>query len=75
MSTDRNVVKRKVIITTFTLGFPGYYLMKNRNEIYKGTQILKEFYLKELIARSFLGLVVGFGIATYFYGAGPISKK
>jgi hypothetical protein len=36
---------------------------------------MKEFYLKEAVARSFFGLVLGFTIATYFYGVGPATKE
>lgn len=32
---------------------------------------MKEFHLKEVMARTFLGFFIGFAVATYFYGVGP----
>ena len=76
MSTNENTrIKRKLTISTFTLGFPLYYIIKNRNEIYWGTRLMKEFYIKELVARSCFGFFIGFSLATYFYGAGPKTKE
>ncbi len=60
--------KRKVCIATSTAALPTYYLIKNRNTIYKGSKIVREFYIKELVARSFLGFFLGVGLSIYLYG-------
>ncbi len=53
---------------TTTVAFPAYYLLKNRNNIYKGSKIVKEFYLKEVLARTTLGFFVGIVLSVYLYG-------
>lgn len=68
MAANTNAQKRKAIVTTSTLGFPTYYLLKNRNQIYRSSSLLKEFHVKELVARSFFGLVTGFVVGVYFFG-------
>jgi len=67
--------KRKLVIGGCTLLMPGYYLFKNRNTFYKGSKLVKEFYLKELVARSVMGFFIGVAVSAYFYGAGPSTKK
>jgi hypothetical protein len=74
ITTDKNASKRKTIVTFSTITFPLYYLYKNRYQIYRGSSLIKEFYLKELIARSFFGLVFGFAIGAYFYPMTKIEK-
>lgn len=35
---------------------------------------MKEFHLKELVARTALGFFVGVFVSMYFYGAGPVGQ-
>ena len=65
---DHNATKRKMIVTSTMIGFPMYYMLKHRNDIYRGSKIVKEFYIKEIVARSFIGLIFGFVVGIYFYG-------
>ena len=74
VDSEKIMFKRKLCIGACTAGLPLFYMVKNRNNIYKSTQIMREFYLKELVARSVLGFFVGVGVSIYFYGAGPVSK-
>ena len=67
--------KRKLSIGACTLAMPLYFIVKNRNTIYKGSKLVREFYIKELIARSFMGFFLGIGVSIFFYGAGPLSKE
>jgi hypothetical protein len=46
-------LKRKVCISTFTIGLPAYYLIKNRNNIYKASKLVREFYFKDIIANDY----------------------
>ena len=72
MSTSDNTrIKRQFIISSCTIGVPLIHIIRNRNEIYRSTRIMKEFHLKEVMARTFLGFFIGFAVATYFYGVGP----
>lgn len=66
--------KRRLCIGGCTVGLPLFYVLKNRNNIYRSTKIMREFYLKELVARSVLGFFMGIGVSIYFYGAGPVNK-
>jgi hypothetical protein len=78
MSTNnelRNMKRRKATIISCTIAFPTYYLLKHRSTIYKSTQLMKEFYLKELLARSALGFAVGVGLSIYLFGIGPTGKN
>lgn len=54
---------------------PTWYLVKNRNVIYKATKIVREFHFKEVFARSILGFFVGGIAAMAMYGPGPFSHK
>jgi hypothetical protein len=54
---------------------PTYFLFKNRMTIYKGSKLVREFYIKELFARTAMGFLLGVVVSTYFYGAGPATKK
>lgn len=67
--------KRKLCIGFFTAAIPTYFLLKNRNNIYKGSKLVREFYVKELFARSAMGFFLGVAVSAYFYGMGPVSKK
>ena len=67
--------KRKLCIGFFTAALPSYYLIKNRMTIYKGSKLVREFYVKELFARSAMGFILGVAASAYFYGAGPVSKQ
>ena len=70
MSTDNNRFKRKFIITSFTVGLPLFHLVRNRNEIYKASKLMREYHIKEVIARGCMGFFFGTMIALYFYGFG-----
>lgn len=48
--------------------FPAYYIVKNRNTIYRATEINRIFFIKEALMRSFLGVFLGFGISLAYYG-------
>ena len=61
-------MKRRLCIGATTLSLPLYYLLKNRNAIYKGSKLLREFYFKELLVRSILGFALGVGLSLYLYG-------
>jgi hypothetical protein len=67
-------LKRKLCISTFTIGLPAYYLIKNRNNIYKASKLVREFYFKDIIARSFFGFIIGVGASIYLYGPDPDIK-
>jgi hypothetical protein len=54
---------------------PSWYLIKNRNIMYKSTKLVREFHLKEMVARSFLGFFVGVGLSVAFYGLGPFTHR
>ena len=69
------LVKRKLCIGFFTALLPSYYLIKNRMTIYKGSKLVREFYIKELVARSLFGFVIGIAASAYLYGAGPVTKQ
>lgn len=43
--------------------------------IYKGSKLVREFYIKELVARSLFGFVIGIAASAYLYGAGPVTKQ
>ncbi len=43
--------------------------------IYKGSKLVREFYLKELAARSLFGFFIGVAASAYLYGAGPATKQ
>lgn len=73
-TTSDNSIKRKFIISSFTVGLPLFHLIKNRNTIYRASNLMKEFYLKEFLARSVFGFFLGFTIATYLYGFGSSAK-
>ncbi len=60
--------KRKRLMTSFALLLPAYYIIKNRNIIYRATEVNRIFFLKETLMRSFLGACVGFGISLMYYG-------
>lgn len=75
IDSEEVMLKRKLCIGGFTVGLPLYYVIKNRNNIYRGSKIVREFYLKELFARSVLGFFVGVGASIYFYGVGPVNKQ
>jgi hypothetical protein len=36
--------------------------------------MVKEFYIKDILARTGFGFVIGMCLATYFYGIGPATK-
>ncbi len=70
-----SLLKRKLCIGFFTTAMPTYFLFKNRMTIYKGSKLVREFYIKELFARTAMGFLLGVVVSTYFYGAGPATKK
>ena len=43
--------------------------------MYHGTKIMREFYLKDAVARGFIGFVIGIGVATYLYGGKSVRPK
>ena len=75
VENERLMAKRRMCIGSFTVATPLYYLVKNRNNIFKATKIVREFYFKEVIARTFMGFFLGVGASIYFYGVGALSKE
>ena len=75
MSESTSNIKRKMCRIAFTIGLPGYYFFRNRAAIVKGQQIMREFYIKDIIARSCLGYCLGFAVSLYFYGYGPLKEE
>lgn len=75
--TDSTAViqKRRYCVTALTMGMPAWYLIKNRNVIYKSNKLMREFHYKEVFARSILGFFVGVGASVAFYGLGPFSHR
>ena len=67
--------KRKLCIGGTTAALPLYYLIKHRNNIYRGSKLQREFYVKEIMIRSVLGFVLGIGLSIYFYGPEENRKK
>ena len=68
------MLKRKLCIGAFALGLPLYFVLKNRNAIYKGTKLVREFYVKELVARALMGSLLGVAVSIYIYGVGPVNN-
>ena len=56
-----------------TYGLPIYYVVKNRNNIYRSNYTMKFYYAKEVFARIFFGLVIGYASAMMIYGLGPVN--
>jgi hypothetical protein len=69
------MTKRRLCIGSLTVATPLYYLLKHRNDIFRASKLVREFHLKELVARSVMGFFLGVGVSIYFYGAGPLSKE
>lgn len=57
------------------MALPTQYIVSRRNEIYKSSKIMREFYIKEAFMRTFVGAIVGLGASIVFYGVGPVSMQ
>ena len=55
--------RRKMCIGTFTFLLPTYYTVRRRNDIFKASKLVREFYLKEILVRTVLGFIVGVGMS------------
>lgn len=61
-------LKRKAVMYSGAMLPSLYYVLKNRNIIYRSSELLRFFHLKEILMRSFLGFMFGFGLSIYLYG-------